>query len=167
MGRPFAPELRERVMAAVAEKVPYRKIAADLRVSRQTVQNWVNRARAQAAAGAPLPTPTPHGQGGRREALVKLTRVHKEQIAQALLATRLTLPELVPWLRANVDPRFPVVGETALRNAAHAMGLKVRKERHVDPRAQKSEPFRAPHGGTRCVGSTGIRCAFWYSRHRV
>ena len=54
MGRPFAPELRERVMAAVAEKVPYRKIAADLRVSRQTVQNWVNRARAQAAAGAPL-----------------------------------------------------------------------------------------------------------------
>ena len=43
-------------------------------------------------------------QGGRREALVKLTQTHKEQIGQALLATRLTLPELVPWLRAHVDP---------------------------------------------------------------
>ena len=74
------------------------------------------------------------GAGEKNKALLGPKDV--QLYCQVLHSTRLTLRDAALYSRL-LDPDFPSVSESTLRRVALSMGFKKRRDKHVDPKAQR------------------------------
>jgi transposase len=154
-GRPYPPELRERVMELLEEGVSPTAIARRLRISRMTVYRYQRAAQQQ---GQRVPQPRP--SGGYRHS--KLQRPQIQGLARLALAhPKDTAAELQSRAVTEGLMALPVSVST-VRRALHKAGVSYKRATYVDMRtqtdsgisherqafrhAQRSDPlFRAQH----------------------